>query len=573
MPCVAEYAKKVNKTIQLRTTKTMTTATANREIRLGGFPRYLAPFHAKLHPHFFTDVLIIGGGLAGLTAALAVDPSQKVLLVCKAGLSQSNSLKAQGGVATVWNAPEDKFEDHVNDTIVAGGALCERDVVEYVVTRGPEEVKKLISYGTRFDVNDEGDFQLGREGGHGAFRILHAFGDSTGAEIMRATIEEVKSRPNIRIWEDTFALDLLTHDQTCRGAIVYWEKERETELVWAKQTILATGGLGQLYRETTNPKIATGDGVAMAFRAGAVCRDLEFIQFHPTVLYIAGGSRSLITEAMRGEGARLVDKNGRRFMEEYDERAELAPRDVVTRSIVQHMHKTNAPNVYLDLRHKDPEWTLKRFPGIAKMCKEFGVDITKDLIPVRPGAHYAMGGVLVDQQSRTTLDGLLAAGEVSSTGLHGSNRLASNSLLEALVYGAQAGRTASKVATRMSDDFHALPLENPLLKKSFIDAIDIADVRNSLRATMQRLCGVVRTEAGLQEALQYIGNWSNLLFTRQFDSLEAWETKNMLVVARLVVEGALQRNETRGSHNRSDCEPFAPKEPALHSLFVNGDRF
>ncbi|MBR4752710.1 MAG: L-aspartate oxidase [Thermoguttaceae bacterium] len=546
-----------------------TNATTNREILISGLPRYLAPFHAKLHPHFFTDVLVIGGGLAGLTAALSVDPSQKVLVVCKAGLSQSNSLKAQGGIATVWDVPDDKFENHVKDTLIAGGALCEKDVVEFIVSHGPAEVKKLIEYGTKFDRDDKGAIQLGREGGHDHFRVLHANGDSTGAEIMRAVVEEVKRRPNIRVWEDTFALDLLTYDGFCRGSVVFWEKERETELVWAKQTILASGGLGQLYRETTNPTVACGDGVAMAFRAGAVCRDLEFVQFHPTVLYIAGGSRSLITEAMRGEGARLVDKNGYRFMADYDEREELAPRDVVSRSIVQQMKKTNAPNVYLDLTHKDHDWILKRFPGIAKICAEFGVDITKDRIPVRPGAHYAMGGVLVDRNSRTTIKGLWAAGEASSTGLHGANRLASNSLLEALVYGEQAGRLAGEIATQTTDEYHALPLENPPLANAGIDAVDVADVRNSLKATMQRLCGVVRTEAGLKEALNNIEAWSKLLFNKQFASVEAWETQNMLVVARLVVEGALQRNETRGSHNRSDCAPFDPDAPAVHSLFVN----
>ncbi|MCF0233487.1 MAG: FAD-dependent oxidoreductase, partial [Thermoguttaceae bacterium] len=232
-----------------------------REICISDVPRYLAPFHAKLHPHFFTDVLVIGGGLAGLTAALAVDPALKVLVVCKAGLSNSNSVKAQGGVATVWNVPDDKFENHVKDTLIAGGELCDEEVVEYIVRRGPEEVRKLISYGAKFDLDANGDILLGREGGHDHFRILHANGDSTGAEVMRATVEEVKRRPNIRVWEDAFALDLLTHAGFCRGAALYWEKERETELVWAKQTILATGGFGQIYRETTNPLVARGDGV------------------------------------------------------------------------------------------------------------------------------------------------------------------------------------------------------------------------------------------------------------------------------------------------------------------------
>ncbi|MBQ9872959.1 MAG: L-aspartate oxidase [Thermoguttaceae bacterium] len=539
----------------------------DRIIRTSGSPRYLAPFHAKLHPHFFTDVLVLGGGLAGLTAALSVDPSQRVLLVCKAGLSQSNSVKAQGGIATVWNAPGDKFENHVKDTLIAGGALCDKKIVEKIVRSGPKEVQKLIEYGTKFDRDDKGEIQLGREGGHDHFRVLHANGDSTGAEIMRAVVEEVKKRPNIRVWEDTFAIDLLTYDGFCRGAVVFWEKERELELLWAKQTILATGGLGQIYRETTNPSVACGDGVAMAFRAGANCRDLEFVQFHPTVLYIAGGSRSLITEAMRGEGALLLDKNGRRFMPDYDERAEIAPRDVVSRSIVQQMQKTNSPNVYLDISHKDKDWILHRFPGIAAICAEFGVDITKDRIPVRPAAHYAMGGVYVDEFGRSTIKGLWAAGEVSSTGLHGANRLASNSLLEALVYGEQTGRLAGEIAMQTTDEYRALPLENPPAPSS-VDAVDLVDARASLKSAMQRLCGVSRDEAGLNEALQSIENWSKLLLSKQFNTVEAWETQNMILVAKLVVLGALQRRESRGGHNRSDCPPFDPNVPAVHSIFV-----
>ena len=542
----------------------------NREIKISGTPRYLAPFHAKLHPHFFTDVLVIGGGLAGLTAALSVDPSLKVLVVCKSGLNVSNSVKAQGGIATVWDVPDDKVENHIKDTLVAGGALCDKETVEMIVTRGPGEVRKLLDYGTKFDRDENGKILLGREGGHDHFRVLHANGDSTGAEIIRATVEEVRRRPNIRVWEDTFTLDLLTFDNFCRGAVVYWKKEGETELIWAKQTILATGGVGQVYRETTNPQCATGDGVAMAFRAGAVCRDVEFLQFHPTVLYIAGGSRSLITEAMRGEGARLVDKNGYRFMKDYDERGELAPRDVVSRSIVKQMVKTESSNVFLDLTHKDAAWIRKRFPGIYQICSEFNIDITKDRIPVRPGAHYAMGGVLVDHTGRTTLRGLWAAGEVSSTGLHGANRLASNSLLEALVYGEMTGRLAGEIALAEPDEYRALPLENPPKRTSTSETkLDVGDIRNSLKSVMQRKCGVMRNETELTEALESIKTWSQILLSKQFSTEEAWEAQNMLVVARLIVEGALQRRETRGGHNRSDYPIFDPEAPAIHSLFVN----
>ena len=294
-----------------------------------------------------------------------------------------------------------------------------------------------MAWGTKFDRID-GQLALGREGGHGRDRIAHAMGDATGKEIVRAVAAHLEGQAHVEVWEHTFTVDLLTEQGVCRGAIV-WNSQHGKTVVWAKQTILATGGAGQLYRETTNPAVATGDGMAVAYRAGAELRDMEFMQFHPTVLYIAGGSRQLISEAARGEGAWLVDRHGERFMTEYDARGELAPRDVVSLAIVSQMERTRHPNVYLDLTHLHGGQVRARFPGIAAICAEFGLDITRDRIPVRPGAHYMMGGVTVDAEGRTTLPGLWAAGEVTSSGLHGANRLASNSLLEALVYGAHAG--------------------------------------------------------------------------------------------------------------------------------------
>ncbi|MBR2694512.1 MAG: L-aspartate oxidase [Thermoguttaceae bacterium] len=527
--------------------------------------RYLIPFHAKRQPHFFTDVLIIGGGLAGVRAALAVDPSLRVLVICKDGLTNSNSGKAQGGIATVWDLDDDNYNLHVQDTLVAGGALCDEAIVRYIVEHGTGEVKRLIENGARFDKKPDGTLLLGREGGHSRFRILHADGDATGQEIMRAMIETVKNRPNVRVWDDTYTLDLLTAGGFCRGAVVRWSSGSETELIWAKQTILATGGLGQLYRETTNPAVACGDGVAMAYRAGAAVRDMEFVQFHPTVLYIAGSARSLITEAMRGEGAYLVDKAGNRFMKDYDERMELAPRDVVSRSIVDFMIKTNQENVWLDLRHKDPDWVYRRFPGIAATCRQFGIDIARDLIPVRPGAHYAMGGVLIDAEGRTTLKGLWAAGEVSSSGLHGANRLASNSLLEAVVFGETVGRLAGEIASQTSDEYRALPIRNnPLPEPEGEGSVDLDDIRNALKSVMWRKVGVVRDETGLTEALASVKRWSKYVLSRQFRTQKGWELQNMLIVARLIIEGALRRRETRGSHNRSDY-PETPDE-ARHTL-------
>ena len=521
--------------------------------------RYLVPFHPKRHPHFFTDILVIGGGLAGLRTALAVDPKFQVVLLCKSGLENSNSVYAQGGIAAVWDK-KDSTTAHIEDTITAGGNLCERNVVEHVVRRGPDEIRKLIEFGTQFDKQSNGEIHLGREGGHRSDRILHAHGDSTGRELIRSFIAEVQRRPNIRVWENTFALDLLTHESRCCGAIVYWKKHDEKELIWAKQTVLASGGIGQVYRETTNPEAATGDGIAMACRAGVAVQDMEFVQFHPTVLYIAGSSRSLITEAMRGEGALLVDCKGHRFMPDYDDRAELAPRDVVSRSIVRQMEKTGSPNVFLDLTHKPADWIYARFPGIAASCRQFGIDIAKDRIPVRPGAHYAIGGVAVDVDGRSSLDGLWAVGEVSRTGLHGANRLASNSLLEAVVFGESAGRLASEIARSMPEDYRAVPIENrpsPTMDASqmmFTTSafIDVPDIRNALKSLLWRKAGVVRSEEGLQSALEYVTQWSSYVFARQFQTAEGWELQNMLTVARLILQAALERRETCGTHTRND---------------------
>ena len=510
--------------------------------------RYLVPFDPKHVPHRFADVLVIGGGLAGLRAALAVDPSQSVLVITKEGLRQSNSNYAQGGIAGVLD-PEDRFEDHIADTLTAGGQLCDQEVVEMVVREAPARIQELIEWGTNFDQAGAG-LALAREGGHSHHRIVHALGDATGKEVMRAVIDRTLARPNVEAWENAFTLDLLTHEGSSRGALV-WSGTRGKTLVWAKQTILCTGGAGQLYRETTNPEVATGDGLAMAYRAGAELRDMEFMQFHPTVLYIAGSSRSLITEAMRGEGAQLVDRDGHRFMPEYDNRAELAPRDVVSRAIVTQMEKTRHPNVYLDLTHLEPAVVRQRFPGIAAICAEFGLDITKDWIPVRPGAHYMIGGVTVDHGGRTTLKGLWAAGEVTSSGLHGANRLGSNSLLEGLVFGAHAGAGASQAAAAMGDDFRALPLSNSPVEES-VESLDLTDIRNSLKSLMWRAAGVRRDGQRLAEAAETIDRWCRYVLPRQFRDPTGWELQNMLAIARIIIRAALEREESRGVHLRSD---------------------
>jgi L-aspartate oxidase len=512
-------------------------------------PRYFVPFSPKRVPHYFADVLIIGGGLAGVRAALGADPRLSVLMITKDGLQNSNSAWAQGGIAGVLD-PEDRFEDHTADTLQAGGTLCDPEVVKRVICEAPLRIQELIGWGTRFDT-DHGHLALGREGGHGHDRIVHALGDATGKEVMRAVTESLGGCDHVAVWQQTFTIDLLTHEGACRGAIV-WNDEHGKTLVWAKQTILATGGAGQIYRETTNPGVATGDGLALAYRAGAELRDVEFVQFHPTVLYIAGGSRSLISEATRGEGARLVDRNGHRFMPDYDSRAELAPRDVVSLSIVSQMEKTRHPNVYLDMTHLDPQRVLARFPGIAAICAEFDLDITRDRIPVRPGAHYMMGGVTVDLEGRTTLPGLWAAGEVSSTGLHGANRLASNSLLEALVYGAHAGEGASRAALAVKDDFFALPIENPRID-SVGEPLNLDDIRNALKSLTWRNVGVRRDGESLSEARQTVKHWCRYVLARQFNDPSGWELQNMISIARLMIEAALAREESRGAHVRTDC--------------------
>jgi len=522
-------------------------------------PRYLVPFGPTRVPHWFTDVLVLGGGLAGLRAALAVDPGLSVLVVNKDDLNESSSQWAQGGIAGVID-PEDRFDSHVADTLAAGGGLCHPDVVEGVVREAPDRIAELIGWGTQFDLRD-GGLDLGREGGHSHNRIVHALGDATGREVMRAVIERARAMPNIEVWPETFTIDLVTHEGVCRGGLV-WHPGRGKTMIWARRTILATGGAGQIYRESTNPAGASGDGIALAWRAGAAVRDMEFMQFHPTVLYIAGGSRSLITEAVRGAGAHLVDRDGHRFMPDFDPRGELAPRDVVSRAITEVMRKTAHANVYLKLSHLDAELVRQRFPGMARLCRKFGLDLTSDPIPVRPGAHYMIGGVVVDDRGRTTVPHLFAAGEVTSSGLHGANRLASNSLLEGLVYGSRAGEQASLEARESAAGESAVePFQVPRISQPPAEepaegpageALDLGDIRNSLRSLMWRHVGVERSEASLAEAAQTVAGWCRYVLPRQFTNPQGWQLQNLLEVGRLMIQAAAARRETRGVHVRAD---------------------
>jgi L-aspartate oxidase len=528
--------------------------------------RYLVQFSPKQTPHFFTDILVIGAGIAGLRAALEVPPNLDVLVVTKDRIEQSNSAYAQGGIAGVLS-PEDRFENHIEDTLSAGAGLCDREVVEMVVREAPQQIADLVQWGTHFD-EEGGQLALTREGGHSHRRIVHALGDATGFEVMRAIIARARQTPHITIWDDTFTLDLLTHAGACVGALVARPTQSKL-LIWAKQVMLASGGCGMVYRETTNPPVATGDGMAAAYRAGAELRDMEFMQFHPTVLYIAGSSRFLISEAVRGEGAYLRDRNGQRFMLDVDARAELAPRDVVAQAIVRTMERTRHPNVYLDLSHLDPDLVRRRFPGIDKVCRGLGLDITRDLIPIRPGAHYMIGGVTVDLDGRTTIPGLWAAGEVTSSGLHGANRLASNGLLEGLVFGTCCGRGAAEAAAPMPDTFTALPLRGRF-EPDTDGTLDVTDITNSLRSLMVRKMGVVRDRAGLDEARQGVDFWCRYVLGREFQDRPGWELQNLLTVARLMIGSALEREESRGVHYRSDFPHRDDEHWRKHVVCMSG---
>src|SRR5687767_5346547 len=424
--------------------------------------RYLVPFKASRLPQQFTDVLIIGGGVAGLRAAIAASESAEVLLLTKDTIDQSNTWYAQGGIAAVLQ-PTDSIESHINDTKIGGAGLCDDEAVRITVEEGPQRVLELLDWGINFDKKQGNphDLAFTREGGHSFARILHAYGDATGRELAQTLINTVRARENVRVSERSFAIDLLTDGddapaparsgraegpqsstRRCIGALALINGT--LNVIWAKRTILASGGAGQLYRESTNPPIATADGHAMAYRAGAAMQDMEMVQFHPTTLYVAGSSRALITEAVRGEGAYLVDRNGKRFMKDYHESAELAPRDVVSRAIVEQIRKTHFTHVYLDVRHLPNPQFRERFPQLARLLDEFGIDASKDLIPIHPAAHYMIGGIDVDGWGRSSLPGLYAVGEASCTGLHGANRLGSNSLLEGLAFGARAGAEAAK---------------------------------------------------------------------------------------------------------------------------------
>jgi L-aspartate oxidase len=514
------------------------------------FDRFLLPFQNRRRPLYRFDVVVLGCGAAGSSAALAAAAGgAEVALVAKGALEETNTFHAQGGVAVVLGS-EDSFEQHVADTLEVGCGLCDGPVVESVVRGGPEAIEDLLRRGAEFDRRPDGELDLSREGGHSRARIAHAQGAATGIEIQRTLIRAVRKHSRIATFERTFALDVLT-DGAGRAVGVLCQTERGEFVVFgAGQIVMATGGAGQIYRETTNPAIATGDGVAMAFRAGASLRDLEFFQFHPTCLYIAGAARVLISEIVRGAGGILRDKSGVRFMPEYHPAAELAPRDVVSRACFDRMVRTGDTNVYLDLSELGGDPHLL-FPGISRICRVFAIDIARDPIPVRPGAHYMIGGVRVDADGRTDVPGLWAAGECASSGLHGANRMGSNSLLEGLVLGRRAGAFA---ASAVGDDAGE-PVDGPAGGEKEADPgvrLSIEDMTYSLKSLMWRQMGIERTGADIADCIERLDFWRRAVDRLAPAEQRAWELENMLLLGRLAAAAALAREESRGTHLRRD---------------------
>ncbi len=513
-----------------------------------------------------TDFLVIGSGIAGLSFALKTAQNGKVLVLTKVNADETNTKYAQGGIAAVFNPEVDTFEKHISDTLIAGDGLCEKKIVEIVVKEGPDRIQELIDYGANFDKHEDGEYDLTREGGHSEKRILH-YKDITGWEIERALLEEVQKHPNIEILTHYYGVEVITQhhmgidvtretpDITCYGIYALNVNTGEVETILSKVTLMATGGAGHIYSATTNPVIATGDGIAMTYRAKGRIRDMEMIQFHPTSLYNPGSFPSfLITEAVRGEGGVLRDKYGREFMYDYDERGSLAPRDIVARSIDAEMKKSGDEFVYLDITHKPKELILEHFPNIYEKCLSIGIDITKDLIPVTPAAHYLCGGISVDEWGHTSIQNLFACGECSSTGLHGANRLASNSLIEAAVFGNRISQIALQAAENMEfndmipewDEFGAVQINEEIL---------VTHNLRELQRMMSDYVGIVRSDFRLQRAmrrLQLLKEETEEFYKKSKLSVKLCELRNLILCAEMVIKCATMRKESRGLHYTTD---------------------
>lgn len=515
------------------------------------------------------DFLVIGSGIAGMSFALKVAQKGRVALVCKTTIDEANTALAQGGVASVTNIEVDDFDKHIHDTMVAGDWLSDPAAVEKVVKGAPEQIRQLIQWGVDFDKKENGDFDLHREGGHSEFRILH-HADNTGFEIQESLIKAVRSHPEIDVFENHFAIEIITQhhlgkivtrrtpDITCYGAYVLDTASGQVDKFLAKTTVMATGGVGAVYLTTTNPLVATGDGIAMVYRAKGTVRDMEFIQFHPTALFHPGDRPSfLITEAMRGYGAILRNPAGERFMEKYDPRLELAPRDVVARAIDSEMKAGGHDHVYLDVTHKDPGETRHHFPNIYAKCLSLGIDITKDYIPVAPAAHYLCGGIVVDTNAESSISRLYAVGECSCTGLHGGNRLASNSLIEAVVYAEAAARHAIEHAHgyQLRDD---VPLWNDEGTSHPEEMVLITQSAREVGQIMSTYVGIVRSDLRLDRAwnrLDILYEETERLFKQSKVSRAICELRNIINVGYLIMRQAKERKESRGLHYTIDYPP------------------
>ena len=519
------------------------------------------------------DFLVLGSGIAGVRAAIELARAGRVLALSKGELFESSTEYAQGGIAAALSE-DDEVSLHLHDTLQAGDGLCREEAVRVLVEEGPRLIQELIEWGMHFDRNGT-KLAFTREGAHSRSRILHAHGDSTGREILRALMAKAKSLPAIQVQPYAFAVDLLAEDHRICGAQYLDEKTSTLKEVHANAVLLATGGLGQVYRETTNPAVACGDGVAIAWRAGALLSDMEFVQFHPTALYVQGAPRFLLSEALRGEGAQLRNIDLERFMPRYHEAAELAPRDVVSRAVVMEMHRCRSEFVYLDLTGLDPEHVKKRFPRIYSTCLEYNLDITADLMPVRPAAHYAMGGVATDLDGATSRARLYAAGEVAATGVHGANRLASNSLLEGLVYGARAARAMMEQKSSFQPAQQTgggattpAPLPSQSAARATTEPADVEKLVAKVRSIMWDKVGIIRSGKELSEAVKRLDTFpSPLPATR---SRQHYEAQNILEVARLIARSALAREESRGAHYRTDF-PLKNDVAAPRHSFVAED--
>ncbi len=519
-----------------------------------------------------TDILVIGSGIAGLTYALKIAqecPDKKITVLTKAQSDETNTKYAQGGIAGVMDFEQDSFEKHIEDTLIAGDGLCNENIVEIVVKEGVDRINELIEWGARFDKEPDGDYKLGKEGGHSEFRILH-HKDVTGKEMERALLEAIKKAQNIEIINHCFVVDIITQhhlgflvtkstpDIECYGVYVLNLNSNKIEKIIADVTLLATGGNGQVYRTTTNPSIATGDGVAMVYRAKGRIENMEFIQFHPTALYEASvrGQSFLITEAVRGDGGILRNADGEAFMEKYDERKDLAPRDIVARAIDNEMKVNGTEFVYLDCRHMNQEKFLEHFPNIHAKCLSMGIDVSRDMIPVSPAAHYSCGGVKTDEWARTSIHGLYAAGECASTGLHGANRLASNSLLEAMVFAHRAFKHSLEfLKIKRKDVYDLIPDWNAAGTTAPREMILITQSLKELKLTMSDYVGIVRNDERLKRAnrrLDLLHEETESLYERTEVSPQLCQLRNMITVAYLIVKSAELRKESRGLHYNTD---------------------